>query len=291
VDKKFRYKEVIIMVHIIADTTACLDVQTAEKYHIPVIPQVINFGADSYLEGVNMNIDEFLVRLKASSELPKTAAPPIDLFQKEFQRLVPTGEPIVCIHPSTEVSGTVRSATIAAQDFPNADIRILDTRLVASPLGTIVQLAAEWAADGLDADTIVKRVMEMSARCKLYFLVDTLEFLAKGGRIGGAAALLGSVLQIKPILRLNDGRVDQFERERTTRRALERLKEIVCEQAPKDGTAYLSVLYAGNHPEGSTLGQELGQMLGQKVVPVVPMPPAIVTHGGPGILGVGFFTH
>jgi DegV family protein with EDD domain len=279
------------MVHIIADTTACLPEGVAEKYHIPVIPQVINFGSDSYLEGVNMSMDQFLVRLKASSELPKTAAPPIDLFVKEFQRLVPTGEPIICIHPSSDVSGTVRSATIAAQDFPNADIRILDTRLITSPLGTLVEMAAEWAAQGADADIIVKRVMDLAARCKVYFLVDTLEYLAKGGRIGGAAALLGSVLQIKPILRLHDGKVDQFERERTSKRALERVKEIVCEQAPKDGTAYLSVLYAGNHPEGVSLAKELGQIIGQPNVPVVPMPPAIITHGGPGILGVGFFTH
>ncbi len=276
------------MVKIIADTTACLTPEFSRQYDIPIIPQVINFGTDSYLEGVNMDIDAFLQRLQASAELPKTAAPPPDLFTKEFQRLVPLGEPIVCIHPSTVVSGTVRSATVAAMDFPGADIRILDTRLIASPLGNLIRLAAEWAEAGMDADTLVKQVMELAQRSRLYFMVDTLEYLARGGRIGGAAALLGGVLQIKPILRLNDGKVDQYERERTHKRAVNRLMEIVCEQAPHDGTAYLSVLYAGNHPEARTIAQDLGRMLNQPEVPVVPMPPAIITHGGPGILGVGF---
>lgn len=277
------------MIHIIADTTSCLTPEFARQHSIPLIPQVINIGNDSYLEGIDIDIDTFLKRLTTSPELPKTAAPPPELFVHEFQRLVPTGEPILCIHPSSEISGTVRSATVAAQDFPNADIRILDTRLVASPLGTLIKLAAEWAEAGNDADVIVKRVMELTKRCRLYFMVDTLEYLARGGRIGGAAALLGSMLQIKPILRLNDGRVDQYERERTHKRAINRLMEIVCEQAPSDGTAYLSVLYAGNHPEGQTLARDLGRIIHQAEVPVVPMPPAIITHGGPGILGVGFF--
>lgn len=277
------------MVHIIADTTSCLTPEFSKRHGIPVIPQVINIGNDSYLEGVDIDIDTFLKRLTTSAELPKTAAPPPELFVQAFQRMVPTGEPILCIHPSSEISGTVRSATVAAQDFPEADIRIIDTRLVASPLATLVTLAAEWAEAGESADVIVQRVTQMARRCRLYFMVDTLEFLARGGRIGGAAALLGGMLQIKPILRLSDGRVDQYERERTHKRAVNRLMEIVCEQAPNDGTAYLSVLYAGNHPEGQTLARDLGQLLKQAEVPVVPMPPAIITHGGPGILGVGFF--
>ncbi|OGO33764.1 MAG: hypothetical protein A2W35_12445 [Chloroflexi bacterium RBG_16_57_11] len=277
------------MVRIITDTTACLSPEIASRYSIPIVPQVINFGMESFFEGVNMDVDDFLNRLKTSAELPKTAAPAPEFFIKEFQHLVGTGEPIVCIHPSKEISGTVRSATIAAMVFPQLDIRVIDTRLVASPLGTLVQLAAEWAAAGLDADTIVSRVQEMSQRCRIYFLVDTLEYLARGGRIGGAAALLGSVLQIKPILRLHDGKVDQYERERTQKRAIARLKEIVLEQIPRNGDGYMSIMYAGNKAAGQALADELGREIGQPEVPVVSMPPAIIAHGGPGILAVGFF--
>ncbi len=276
------------MVRIITDTTSCLSPEIAHLYDIPVIPQVIHFGQESFLEGVDMSIADFMRRLKSSPDLPKTAAPPVELFAKEFERLVPLGEPILCIHPSTEVSGTVRSAQVAAQDFPGADIRIIDTRLIASPLATLVQCAAEWAAQGQDADTIEARLQAMMARARIYFLVATLEYLAKGGRIGGAAALVGSVLQIKPLLTICDGKVDVLEKERTHRRALERLQQLVVTQYPSHG-GYLSVLQAGVPDQGQMLADSLKARLGLTEVPIYNMPPAIVTHGGPGILGVGFF--
>ena len=277
------------MVKIITDTTSCLSPEYAKAHHVPVIPQVINFGEESYLEGIDIDITEFLRRLKSSSDLPKTAAPPPELFIKEFGWMVQTGEPILCIHPSQEVSGTVRSATVAAQDFPEADIRIIDTRLISSPIATMVQRSVEWAEAGIDADTIVSRLEEMSKRCRVYFLVDTLEFLARGGRIGGASALLGGILQIKPILRLHDGKVDQYERERTHKRAIARMQEIVLEQIPLDGLGYLTVMQAGAYDQAKTLASELGKKVNQMEVPIYDMPPAIITHGGPGILGVGFF--
>ncbi len=278
------------MLHIITDTTSCLNPEFARKYNIPVIPQVINFGEESYYEGIQMDNAAFFKRLLSSPILPKTAAPPPELFVKEFERLVPLGEPILCLHPSTDVSGTVRSAIVAARDFPQADIRVLDTRCVASPLASMVQLAAEWAYAGLDVDTIETRLRQMIPRCRIYFLVATLDYLAKGGRIGGAAALLGSVLQIKPILQLHDGKVDQFERERTHKRALRRLIEIVCEQYPKGANGYLTVMHANVPDQAQSLAAELGSQLAVKDVPIYDVPPAIVTHGGPGILGAGFFT-
>ncbi len=277
------------MVKVITDSTSGLPTETAQRYGIPVMPQVIIFGQDSYLEGVEMDNAAFMARLKASPELPKTSAPPPELFAEEFRRLVPSGEPILCIHPSIEVSGTVRSATVAAADFPDADIRVIDTRVIASPMATMVTLAAQWAEAGADADTIEARLQGMIPRCRIYFLVATLEYLAKGGRIGGAAALLGGVLRIKPILTFRDGKVDQFDRERTQKRALARLKELVLEQYPRDGEGYLSVMHAGVPEQGQALADDLAAQLGLSEVPVLDVPPAIVTHAGPGVLGAGFF--
>ena len=277
------------MVKIITDTTSCLSVEFARQHDIPVIPQVIIFGNDSFLEGVNIDHAGFMQRLKSSPELPKTAAPPPELFAKEFARLVPLGEPILCIHPSTELSGTVNSAVVAARDFPQADIRVMDTRVVASPLAAMVQLAAEWAEAGCDADTIEARLKALSPRCRIYFLVATMEYLAKGGRIGGATALLGTLLSIKPILALRAGRVEPFERERTQRRAVARLVELVLEQMPRDGQGHLAVMQAAVLDEAQALAAQLGAQLGLADVPIMDMPPAIVTHGGPGILGVSFF--
>lgn len=277
------------MVKIIADTTSGLPANVARKYNIPIIPQIINFGDQSFIENVNIDNAEFIRRLRACKELPKTAAPAPEWFVQEFEKLVPLGEPILCIHPSAEVSGTVRSALIAAKEFPGADIRVIDTRLVANPLATMVELAAEWAHSGLDADTIETRLKSMIPRARLYAVVDTLEYLARGGRIGGAAALLGTVLQVKPILTLRDGKVDQFEKERTHRRAIGRLKELVHSMYPRDENGYLGILHAAVSDEANALAGELKRELGLKEVPVLDVPPAITTHAGPGMIGVSFF--
>ena len=277
------------MVKIITDTLACLSEEYARQHEIPIIPQVIYFGNESYLEGVTMDIATFMRRLVSSPVLPKTAAPPPELFCEAFERFVPSAEPILCIHPSAEVSGTVRSALTAAEEFPGADIRVIDTRLIASPLGTVVRLAVKWAEEGMSADEIQKRVLEMSQRCHIYFLVATLEYLQKGGRIGGAQALLGSLLQIKPILAFRDGRVEPYEKERTHKRALARLKELALTQIPRDREGYLTVLHAGVPEEGAALARELRAALSLAEVPLYHVPPAIITHGGPGILGVAFF--
>jgi DegV family protein with EDD domain len=278
------------MVHIITDTTSCLSKEFSKQHQVPVISQVITFGEESFLEGVEIDSPTFLEKLKRSPSLPKTAAPPPELFIKEFERLIPSGQPILCIHPSTEVSGTVRSAQTAVQEFPGADIRILDTRLVASPLGTLVQLAVGWAEQGQTADAIEQRLKAMALRCRIYFLVSTLDYLLKGGRIGGAQALMGSLLQIKPILTFKDGKVDQFEKARTMKNALLRLRELVQEQIAPDGSGYLTIMHGGVPQQGKELADALGSALGLADVPIYDMPPAIVTHGGPGILGVGFFT-
>lgn len=277
------------MVKIITDTTSCLSKTFAEENGVKVVPQVINFGNQSYLEGEQLDIQEFMQKLKSSPELPRTAAPPPELFKRIFREFLPTKEPILCIHPSAKVSGTVRSATIAAQEFPELDIRVIDTQLIASPLAVLVMLAVQWAKEGLSADAIEQEVRRMAPRGRIYFLVATLDFLARGGRIGGAQALLGSLLQIKPILTFKDGQVEAFEKERTLRQALKRLKELVVEEYPRSGEGFLSVLHAGVPEQGQALAESLRSELGLAEAPVYDMPPAIVTHAGPGVLGVAFF--
>lgn len=277
-------------VHIITDTTSGLPQDIAQHYHIPVIPQIINFGDKSYYEGIDLDNALFMKMLKETKELPKTAAPPPELFVREFSRLVPMGGTILCIHPSSEISGTVRSAEIASQEFPGADIRIIDTRTVGSPLATLVQLAAQWSVQGVDADAIEQNIRRMIPRNRIYFLVDTLEYLLKGGRIGGATALLGSVLKIKPILALKDGRVDQYEKERTQKRAINRLVELVKSQAARDGEAYISIMHAAVPKIAQEFAQTLCLTCHTNEIPILDVPPAIVTHGGPGILAAAFFT-
>ena len=277
------------MTHIVTDTTSCLPPEVAERYNIPVVPQVVHLGEQSYAEGTELSLEAFLDYLTTHRDLPKTSAPPPAWFKPIFARLVPTGEPILCIHPSTALSGTVRSATVAARDFPEADIRVLDTRLIAAPLGKVVELAAQWAAAGVDADTIVARVMDMARRNRLYFVVDTLEYLARGGRIGRATRLLGTALRIKPILRLNDGVVEPHHKERTLRRALDYLVRTVVAEYPRGPEGYLQVMHAAAPEQAQRLAQRLAAELGLDEVPITTLPPAIITHAGPGALAVSFF--
>jgi DegV family protein with EDD domain len=278
------------MVKIIADTTSGLSPDFAKQHGVTVIPQIINIGEHSYYEGVDIDNARFMEELRNASELPKTAAPPPELFIKEFEWMVPQGEPILCIHPSAEVSGTVRAALMAAKEFPEADIRVIDTRTIGSPLASLIQLAIELSESGHSAADIEKALLELIPRSRIYFLVATLEYLTKGGRIGGASALLGSMLQIKPILVLKNGVVDQFEKERTYKRAYSRLKQIAVEKCPRNGAGYLSVMHADVPEQAQGLAEELGIEFGVPSIPILDLPPAIVTHGGPGILAVAFFT-
>ncbi len=278
------------MTRIVADTTCGLAPELYGRLGIPMIPQVINFGDESFREGVDMDIAAFMARLRTGKTMPKTAAPYPGDFIEAFHECVQAGESVVCVHPSTDLSGTVRSAEIARNDFPDADIRIIDTRSVAGPLGSLVLEADRLAKQGAGPDEVEAHVREMMTRARIYFIVDTLEFLRRGGRIGGAQALLGTVLQIKPILTLHDGKIDQFERERTKKKALGRLIEIVLAESARGADAHVTVNHADARQEAEELAAALKQALGTDDVLILDMPPAIVTHAGPGLLAVGFFT-
>ena len=159
------------MVKIIADTTSGLPHYLAQEYDIPILPQIIIFGEESYRDDTELDTPTFLEKLRAAPVIPKTTAPPPALYTPIFERLETEGHTIIGLHPSTELSGTVRSATVAARDFPDADIRVVDTLTVAGPLAAMALLAARWAREGADADTIMARVHDLMARQQIYFMV------------------------------------------------------------------------------------------------------------------------
>ncbi|MGC8779892.1 MAG: DegV family protein [Anaerolineae bacterium] len=276
------------MTRIVADTLCGLSRETARDLGIPMISQIINFGEESFREGIDMDHAAFMARLRAGKELPKTAAPYPGDFIAVFAELVKTGEEIVCIHPSAEVSGTVRSALTAKEAFPDADIRVIDTRTIAGPLASIVLAAHRAATAGATADAVEALVREMAPRARIYFLVDTLEYLRRGGRIGGAAALVGSILQVKPILTFTGGKVEPFEKERTKKRAMARLLELVRGEAAPAGEAHVTIMHTAAAEDAAYLAAELRPAFGADI-PIMDLVPAIVTHAGPGALAVGFF--
>jgi DegV family protein with EDD domain len=277
------------MVRIVSDTTTGLPRELTERLGIPVLPQLVIFGEESFRDDTELDTAAFLQKLKASATLPKTAAPPPALYNPIYAKLTAGGEAVIVVAPSAKVSGTVRSAEVAAQDFPAADIRVVDTQVVAGNFATLVLLADGMAKKGLSADEIVARLNAWIPRQRTYFLVDTLEYLQKGGRIGGARALLGEMLQIKPILAFTNGQAEPCEQQRTKRRARARLIEIVEEQCPRSPEAHLCVMQADALDEARALAAELKSRMGFTEIPIYELPPAIVVHGGPGVMAVGFF--
>ena len=277
------------MTIIVADTTCSLTREQLAQRGIPLIPQIVMFGDESYHDDKELDTTEFLRKLKASVDLPKTAAPEPPLYFPVFKDAQKKGESVIVIAPSAKVSGTVRSAEVAAQEFPGLDVRVIDTQTISCNLGSLVLVADDLAKSGKPADEIEAKLNEMIPRGRIFFLVDTLEYLAKGGRIGGARKLLAELLEIKPILTIRDGQVEPFEQQRTRRRAISRLVEIVDEQCPISPEARLSVMHVEADVDAWELMTVLKTRFGVADIPIYELPPAIVVHGGPRTMGVGFF--
>ncbi len=277
------------MIRIIADTTCALPKDLARSLNIQMMPQIIIFGEETFRDDTELDTAGFLKKLRASPTLPKTAAPPPALYTPVLKEMLAKGDTVLILVPSGEVSGTLRSAEVAAQDFPGAPIHIVDTRSIAGILGAMVLLADRWAKQGKPVGEILARLEELKRTQRTYFVVDTLEYLHKGGRIGGAKRLVGEMLQVKPILRILDGKVEPYEQQRTHKRALARLTELVAGECPKGEGSFLCVMQADAEETAKGLIDGLKPQMGVKEIPIYELPPAIVTHGGPGTIAVGYF--
>jgi DegV family protein with EDD domain len=277
------------MIKIFADTTACFSLEKAKALGLVYLPQIIVFGEKTYRDDTELDTAQFISLLKSSASLPKTAAPPPALYEPYLKEYATEGNTVIIICPSGAQSGTVRSATVAAQDFPDADIRVFDSRSIGSGLANMVLKALEWVNEGLDADTVMARLESMSQREDNYFVVDTLEYLHKGGRIGSAQALVGGLLQVKPILTNRGGTAAPVESQRTHKRAMARIKEIVFEKCPPTPDSMLGVMHGDAEEIANSLAEELKTHFGFDKVPVYNLPPAFLVHAGPGVIGISFF--
>lgn len=277
------------MTIIVADTTCGLPKSLLKERGITLIPQVVTFGDQSYHDDKDLDTATFLSKLKASPTLPKTAAPEPALYFPIFEEARKKGESVIVVAPTSKASGTVRSAQTAAQEFSDVDIRVVDTQTVSCNLGSLVLVADDMAKAGCSTDDIVAELNDMIPRGRLYFVVDTLEYLAKGGRIGGAKKLVAELLEIKPILQVKNGQIEPFEQQRTRKRALARLIEVVAESCKGGDDAHLCMLQVEAEQEAQSMVTELKSRVFVSDIPVYELPPAIVVHAGPKAMGVGFF--
>jgi hypothetical protein len=271
-------------VHIVTDSSCDLTEEQAAAAGVRVVPLNIRFGAEEFVDREQLSVSEFYAKMSATGILPETSAPSPGRFEQTFREAAEAGATaVVCINLSSELSATMQSARTAANALKGEiDVRVIDSLSITGGLGTMVLDAAALAAGGADADAVEALVHSMIPRTEIFGALDTLENLKKGGRIGGAKALLGSMLSVKPIIHIKDGAVEEAGKQRTRRRALEwmrdqLLNEPVVEQLSilhgeaEDIEQFLDMI-ASRHPRETIRIGKIGAVIG--------------THGGPGVIGM-----
>jgi len=276
---------------VLTDSSADIPAPMVKALGIAVIPLNILFGQQTFRDRIDITPEEFYRRLASSSVHPTTSQPSAGDFVEVYRELSQSAESIVSIHLSSELSGTLESAHAAKMQLDSSvPIHIVDSRSTSMGLGFLVLAAAEMAADGLDASQIAARVEALAPKMNVLFVVDTLEYLHKGGRIGGAERFLGSLLQIKPLLHVAEGRVDALEKARTKRRAVARLLEIMQERIDGAHEAKIAVVHCAAQEAALELRQKIEAGFRSKEVPICELCPALGVHTGPGLVGAAFYT-
>jgi DegV family protein with EDD domain len=271
-------------VRIVTDSTCDLPLPLCDELGITVVPLNVHFGEAVYRDQFDLNTERFFKLLADSPELPKTSQPATGLFEEAYLRLAADGSSIVSIHLSSKLSGTLHSAEMARDAVRSrALVDVIDSRSASLGLGLIVVAAARLANAGVDARQIASHVRRLTANVHILFFVDTLEYLQRGGRIGRASALLGTLLNIRPILKLEDGEVLPVEKVRTRSKAIDRLFEFV-ELFPE--IEQLAIVHANSPNDVETLLRRLEPICPRERIIVGQYGPVIGTHAGPGGLGV-----
>ncbi len=277
------------MVRIVTDSTSDLPRELAEQLGIRIVPLRVIFGTESLRDGIDITPDAFFNRLKASTVLPTTSQPSPADFQAVFKEAAQAGEEVVCLTISAALSGTYLSATMARESFLNPAISVIDTRTTSMALGMLAEEAARMAMAGATRQQIVAHVEKLIPLTHVLFTVDTLEYLQRGGRIGGAQALLGTLLNIKPLLTLRDGRVEPVERIRTKRRALDRMVEIAAQWTRETDYAYRVAVIHGQAPdEAAYVANRAREQIRCTHLHQGEVGPVIGVHVGPGVVGLAF---
>ncbi len=277
-------------VAIVTDSTSYIPKDYLARYHITMAPQVLIWGQETFEDGVDIQPDEFYRRLATAKVMPTTSQVSVPTFQKAFSGLLEQGYDVLGIFVSAKLSGTLQSATQARELLTKGKekVEIVDSLSTAMAMGFQALAAARGAADGASL-TECKMLAEKARRYTgVYFIVDTLEFLHRGGRIGGAQRFLGTALNLKPLLALQDGKVEPIERIRTKRKAMDRLVEIVAEQCVGKVPVRLATLHANAHEDAQEVLDSACQVLNVTEKILTEVSPVVGAHTGPGTVGLAY---
>jgi DegV family protein with EDD domain len=272
-------------VRIVTDSACDLAQAQVDEHGIEIVPLSIRFGDEEYVDRTELSVDEFYAKMAETGILPETAAPSPGAFEQAFRKLGEGGDEVVCINLSAALSATMQSAAAAAKSLEGEiPVTVVDSRALTIGLGNLVIAAAEAAERGAGVEEIVTLVNDLSDRTRMWGLLNTLDNLLKGGRIGKAQQLMGSVLSIKPVLDMSTGEVHEAGKPRTKKKGLLWLRDKVLEF---EGIENLWVM-AGDPDDAAELidlleGNYDGEIHQGRIGPV------IGTHGGPGVMGVSFW--
>ncbi|MEL1135966.1 DegV family protein [Desulfitobacterium sp. THU1] len=274
---------------IIMDSTGYLTSDIINDYNIRVVTLNVNIGDETFKE-IELSNSVFFTKLENISGSSTTSQPSVGSFMEAYQAALADGyEEIISIHLSQKISGTYSSAMMAKDLLENANIHIFDSESSALGLGLLAWAAADWAREGLNAQEILSRLPALRSQCELFFIVDTLEYLHRGGRIGGASALFGTLLQIKPILYFNEeGIIDVFEKVRSKNKALLRVYAELDRAMSSKENYRIAVIHVGAPSEAAVMAKDLKEKFPGQDVRIFEAGPVIATHVGPGALGLAF---
>jgi len=275
---------------LVTDSTTYMPPELVKKYNIAVAPQVLIWGDQMYKDGVDMQSGEFFTKLKTAKEMPTTSQVAVVSFQEIFQDLVNKDFEVLALLVSSKLSGTVQSALQAKELMNSAGekVNIVNSQSVAMALGfqvLAVARALEGGASLKDAITLAEKSHEYTG---IFFAVDTLEFLHRGGRIGGAQRFIGSALNLKPILAIQDGKVEGIERIRTKNKAHDRILELTIEKVNQRSPVRLATLHANAAEDARALLKRAEQALNPVESLLTEVSPTVGTHAGPGTVGLAF---
>lgn len=275
-------------VAIVTDSTATMPKEFLEQYPIWVAPQVLIWGKETLLDGVDIQPGEFYERLKKDPIHPTTSQVTPAKFCEIFARLLEEGYQILAILISPKLSGTIESANQAKEQFPGAPIEIVNSNSVAMAMGFQVLTTVRAAVQGASLAECREIAIRSIPYTGVIFAVDTLEFLHRGGRIGGGTRFLGTALNIKPILEIRDGRVEPIERVRTRKKSLHRVVELIVERIGERRPVRLSGLHANAFEDARFLLEEASDRLGPVEKVFTEVSPVVGTHAGPGTVGLAY---
>jgi len=274
------------VIKIVTDSTCNLPAHLLEQHDIRVAPIAIQFGAESFEEGINIDRQLFYRKIEELQMIPTTSQPSPIWFSRFYDELTKLGHSVLAITITSEHSGTFKSALLAKSLVPSADVEVFDSRSISLGTGWMVLEAARAAEAGLDRLAILRRLQEIRDRAGLFLTPSTLKYLQMSGRVGKLQGMLASALNIKPVIFLRDGTLQVGERIRTRARALRRVVELITETVGTSAPVNLAVIHAQTPDEGQELLASARKVINCAETMFEDLVPSLAVHGGPGVIGL-----